>query len=157
MVKSRVETPGRDYKLLQHRASPPNVGSSSCRAGVGVEWGGGVWGRGRALGCRCSPPVCKWGDDQPRRVAQVLVGIFDLGVTDVGEAVFLFLVPAVSKLRLPGEGLRALHLQQEPKSLGSRPFRGASPLSQSVHDSFNTPGRGLLQIGAFRVGGWPRQ
>lgn len=84
-------------------------------------------GGGRALGCRWSPPVCEWGDNQPRRVAQVLIGVFDLGITDVGEAVLLFFVPAVSKLRLPGEGLRTLYLQQEPESLSSRPVPGALP------------------------------
>lgn len=43
------------------------------------------------------PPVCEGGDDQPRGVTQVLVGVLDLGVADVGEAVFL-LVPAMAQL-----------------------------------------------------------
>lgn len=42
-------------------------------------------------------PVCEGGDDQPRGVTQVLVGELDLGVADVGEAVFL-LVPAMAQL-----------------------------------------------------------
>lgn len=57
-------------------------------------------------------PVGERGDDQPRRVAQVLVRVLDLGVADVSEAVLLLFVPAMPELGLPGEGLRAFHLQE---------------------------------------------
>lgn len=67
------------------------------------------------------PPVGERGDDQPGRVPQVLVGVLDLGVADVGEAVPLLLVPAVPQLGLPGEGLGALHLRGRGQPSGRRP------------------------------------
>lgn len=59
-----------------------------------------------------SSPVSEGCDDQPRRVAQVLVGIPDLGITDVGKAVLLLLIPTMPELRLPGEGLGTFHLPE---------------------------------------------
>lgn len=55
-------------------------------------------------------PVSEWGDDKSRGVPQVLVRVAELSVTNVGIAVLVVVVPPVSELRQPGEGLRAVHL-----------------------------------------------
>lgn len=60
-------------------------------------------------------PVCERRDDETWRVAQVLVGVEKLGITDVGEAMPLPLVPTVAQLGQPYERLRVLHLgMKEP-------------------------------------------
>lgn len=56
-------------------------------------------------------PVCQGGDDQAGGVPQVLVGVQELSVTDVGVAVVRPGVPAVPELGLPGKRLRVLHLR----------------------------------------------
>lgn len=56
-------------------------------------------------------PVSQRSDDQPRCVAQVLVGVEELSITDVGQTVFLCVVPSMPELRQPHEGLRAVHLE----------------------------------------------
>lgn len=56
-------------------------------------------------------PICQGGDDQPGGVPQVLVGVLELSVADVGVAVPPPLVPAVPELGLPGERLGTLHLR----------------------------------------------
>ena len=58
----------------------------------------------------CALPVRQRGDDQPGGVAQVLVGVAELGVTDVGVAVSVFLAPAVPELGQPHEGLGIVDL-----------------------------------------------
>jgi len=49
-------------------------------------------------------------DDESGSVAQVLVPVSELCVTDVGVTVHPVVVPPVSQLRLPHEGERALDL-----------------------------------------------
>jgi len=55
-------------------------------------------------------PVGERCDDQTRLVAQVFVGVFELGVADVGEAVLLLVVPAMTQLALPQEFAGAFSL-----------------------------------------------
>ena len=55
-------------------------------------------------------PVGEWGDDESWCVAEVLVRVAELSVTDVGETVELLLVPTMTQLRQPRERLRVLHL-----------------------------------------------
>lgn len=56
-------------------------------------------------------PVRQGGDDQPGGVPQVLVGVQELSVADVGVAVLLPVIPAVPELGLPGKRLGGLHLR----------------------------------------------
>lgn len=72
-------------------------------------------------------PVGQWGDDQPGGVPQVLVGVLELCVADVGVAVLLHLVPAVPELGLPGERLGVLHLR------GGQSRRGGQALVVPSH------------------------
>ena len=46
----------------------------------------------------------------PRCVAQVLVPVSELRITDVGKAICFIIVPPMSKLRLPHEGQGTLNL-----------------------------------------------
>ena len=54
-------------------------------------------------------PVSERGDDKTRRVAQVLVRVAELGVTDVSKTVVLALVPAMAQLGQPGKALSVLY------------------------------------------------
>lgn len=36
-------------------------------------------------------PVCQWSDHKPRGIAKILIGVEELGITDVGEAVPLLI------------------------------------------------------------------
>lgn len=65
-------------------------------------------------------PIGQRGDDQPRGVPQVLIGVLELRVTDVGVAVPLPLIPAVPELGLPGERLGVLHLWSGQSWRGGR-------------------------------------
>ena len=56
-------------------------------------------------------PISERSDDEPRSVTQVLMGVSELGVTDVGKTVLLPIVPPVSELRQPGERLGILNLE----------------------------------------------
>ena len=58
-----------------------------------------------------SLPIRQRGDDQPGGVPQVLVGVLELSVADVGVAVPPPLIPPVPELGLPGELLGTLHLR----------------------------------------------
>lgn len=55
-------------------------------------------------------PVSKWRDDQTRCISEIFVGILELSVADVCEAVFGFVVPSVSQLTEPLEGLGIIYL-----------------------------------------------
>ena len=68
---------------------------------------------GEEVNKQMTRPVGEWSDDQSRRVAEVLVWVFELRVTDIGETVLLLVVPAMSKLRQPRERLRVLDLLRD--------------------------------------------
>lgn len=82
-------------------------------------------------------PVCQGGDDQAGGVPQVLVGVQELSVTDVGIAVVRPGVPAVPELGLPGKRLRVLHLRSSwlgglcPAGTATHPCLG--PFATSQH------------------------
>lgn len=61
---------------------------------------------------RSSRPVCERGNDQACGIAQVLIGVLELSITDVGKAVLLFFIPVVTQLRKPGERIGAVHLDK---------------------------------------------
>jgi len=48
-------------------------------------------------------PIRERGDDKSSRVSKILVGILELGITDVGKAFSNGLIPPVSQLRQPHE------------------------------------------------------
>lgn len=58
-------------------------------------------------------PVCERSDDETWRVAQILVGIEKLGITDVSIAVPVPFIPTVAQLGQPYECLRVLHLREK--------------------------------------------
>ena len=74
------------------------------------EGWGGEKGRERRREGYIHTPVSERGDDQSWSITKVLVRIFELSVTDISKAVFLCLVPAMSQLAQPGEGLSILNL-----------------------------------------------
>jgi len=43
-------------------------------------------------------PVSEWSDDESRRVAEILMRVSELCVTDVSETVLLAFVPAMTQL-----------------------------------------------------------
>lgn len=66
-------------------------------------------------------PVCERRDDETWRVAQVLIGVQKLGITDVSEAMLLLLIPSVAQLGQPYEILRVLHLAMKQQRHGLNP------------------------------------
>jgi len=65
------------------------------------------------VNCESEGPVSERSDDKPRCVAEVLVRVSELCVTDVGETILFFVVPAMSQLRQPRECLRFLDLLRD--------------------------------------------
>jgi hypothetical protein len=53
--------------------------------------------------------IREWGNDESWSISQVLVPVHELSITNVSEAVPNIIVPTMTELTLPLEGLGCLH------------------------------------------------
>ena len=64
-----------------------------------------------------SIPVSKRSNDKTWCVSEVLVAVLELSITDVCVTMFISIIPAMSQLREPCEGLSILNLHVGKMSL----------------------------------------